>query len=100
MSACYYAQFHLNGGKPVASSIPATEHSVMTSYRTEREAMEHMIKTFGSGVFAIVMDSYDYVNALEKVLPTLSKLKTEKGGFLVLRPDSGNPVDVVLQALV
>ena len=62
--------------------------------------MEHMIKTFGSGVFAIVMDSYDYVNALEKVLPTLSKLKTEKGGFLVLRPDSGNPVDVVLQALV
>eukprot|EP00959_Pyramimonas_sp_CCMP1952_P331592 6943665-Pyramimonas_sp.AAC.1 len=26
MSAAYYAQFVLNGGKPVGSSIPATEH--------------------------------------------------------------------------
>lgn len=26
MSAAYYAQFHLNGGRPVGMSIPATEH--------------------------------------------------------------------------
>jgi len=32
MSAAYYAQFGLNEGRPVASSIPATEHSVMTSW--------------------------------------------------------------------
>ncbi len=32
LSAAYYAQFALNGGKPVAQSIPATEHSVMTSW--------------------------------------------------------------------
>jgi len=35
MSAAYYAQFNLNGGRSVASSIPATEHSVMTSWPTE-----------------------------------------------------------------
>lgn len=54
-------QFHLNGGEPVAMSIPATEHSVMTAWRTEREAMENMIEHFGSGILACVMDSYDYV---------------------------------------
>ena len=75
MSAAYYAQFHLNNGSPVGSSIPATEHSVMTSYLTEKQAMEHMIKQFGSGVFAIVMDSYDYAAALEKILPSVAKRK-------------------------
>ncbi len=54
-------QFHLNDGEPVAMSIPATEHSVMTAWRTEREALENMIDQFGMGIFACVMDSYDYV---------------------------------------
>ena len=54
-------QFHLNDGEPVAMSIPATEHSVMTAWRTEREALENMIDQFGTGIFACVMDSYDYV---------------------------------------
>jgi nicotinamide phosphoribosyltransferase len=61
--------------------------------------MTQLLTAFGSGVCACVMDSYDYINALEKVLPTVASLKTEKGGFLVLRPDSGDPVEVVLQAL-
>lgn len=34
LSAAYYAQFGLNGGRPVGNSIPATEHSVMTSWPT------------------------------------------------------------------
>ena len=50
----------MNGGEPVGMSIPATEHSVMTAWHTEREAMENMIEHFGSGLFACVMDSYDY----------------------------------------
>jgi nicotinamide phosphoribosyltransferase len=58
-----------------------------------------MIEEFGTGVFACVMDSYDYVFALEKVLPSVSSYKLEKGGFMVLRPDSGDPIETVLQAL-
>jgi nicotinamide phosphoribosyltransferase len=46
MSACYYAQFALNGGRPVANSIPATEHSVMTSWPSERAAIMNMIDKF------------------------------------------------------
>ena len=53
-------QFELNDGEPVGSSIPATEHSVMTAWQTEQAAIENMISQFGSGMFACVMDSYDY----------------------------------------
>ncbi|KAF9930700.1 hypothetical protein FBU30_000161 [Linnemannia zychae] len=99
MSAAFYAQFQLNGGKPVGNSIPASEHSVVTSFPTEKESMEAMINTFGEGVFACVMDSYDYKKALDSVLPEVASLKLEKGGFLVLRPDSGDIVDAVLMGL-
>ena len=53
-------QFVLNNGVPVASSVPATEHSVMTSWATEKEAIDNMLDHFGSGLFSCVMDSYDY----------------------------------------
>jgi nicotinic acid phosphoribosyltransferase len=45
------------------------------------------------------MDSYDYSNALNKILPSISKQKLDKGGFMVLRPDSGDPVEAVLMGL-
>ncbi|KAL6061064.1 NAPRTase domain-containing protein [Balamuthia mandrillaris] len=99
MSAAYYAQFELNGGKPVAESVPATEHSVMTSWRTEREAIENMIDHHGAGVYSIVLDSYDYVNCLDNILPTVAERKAAKGGVFVLRPDSGDPVEAVLMGL-
>ena len=39
------------------------------------------------------------VQALSEVLPTIERRKAEKGGFMVLRPDSGDPVEAVLMAL-
>ena len=39
------------------------------------------------------------VQALSEVLPTIERRKAEKGGFIVLRPDSGDPVEAVLMAL-
>ena len=83
MSAAFYAQYTLNDGNPVATSIPATEHSVMTSYLNEKQAIEHMIATFGTSIFAIVMDSYDYTAALDNVLPSVAKYKVRgKAGIL------------------
>jgi len=99
MSAAYYAQFELNNGKPVAESIPATEHSVMTSWHTEREAIENMIEHHGRGVYSCVLDSYDYANCLYNNLPQIKEKKERAGGHLVLRPDSGDPVDAVLMGL-
>lgn len=99
MSAAYYAQFELNNGKPVGESIPATEHSVMTSWRSEREAIENMIEHHGKGVFSCVLDSYDYANCLYNILPQIKEKKEKAGGHMVLRPDSGDPVDAVLMGL-
>lgn len=99
LSAAYYAQFALNSGKPVGMSIPATEHSVMTAWPTEQEAIENMIQKFGTGLFATVMDSYDYQKALDTVVPAVSAQMIESGGYWVLRPDSGDPKDSVLAAL-
>jgi len=104
MSACYYAQFHLNNGVPVAESIPATEHSVMTAWPTEADAIKNVIKHYAGErqVFATVMDSYDYENALDKVVPLMVPEKEKKDhgkGLWVLRPDSGDPTDVVLKGL-
>lgn len=106
MNAAFYAQFYLNGGKPVASSIPATEHSVMTSWKSELEALENMHKQFPAGsdfcklgIFATVGDSYNYENFLNNIVPVVAKKFSGKFGLWVLRPDSGNPVDCVLQGL-
>ncbi|KAG2442447.1 hypothetical protein HXX76_002533 [Chlamydomonas incerta] len=99
MSAAFYAQFKLNGGRPVAMSIPATEHSVMTAWPTEAAAINNMIDHFGTGIYACVMDSYDYAKALSEVLPSVSVHKLSKGGYMVLRPDSGDPTEAVLMAL-
>eukprot|EP00201_Polytomella_parva_P021489 CAMPEP_0175040196 /NCGR_PEP_ID=MMETSP0052_2-20121109/1109_1 /TAXON_ID=51329 ORGANISM="Polytomella parva, Strain SAG 63-3" /NCGR_SAMPLE_ID=MMETSP0052_2 /ASSEMBLY_ACC=CAM_ASM_000194 /LENGTH=347 /DNA_ID=CAMNT_0016302341 /DNA_START=778 /DNA_END=1821 /DNA_ORIENTATION=+ len=99
MSAAYYAQYALNNGKPVGQSIPASEHSVMTSWPTELLALENLIENFGSGIFACVMDSYDYGKALAQLLPAIASKQIGKGGCIVLRPDSGDPIEAVLQAL-
>jgi nicotinic acid phosphoribosyltransferase len=69
----------------------------MTAWPTERAAILNMIDHFGDGTFAIVMDSYDYNEALAKVLPSVKQKKVGKGGYMVLRPDSGDPVESVLQ---
>jgi nicotinic acid phosphoribosyltransferase len=99
MSACYFAQFEYNGGKPVAMSVPATEHSVMTSWPSEEAAILNMIKHFGNGYFACVLDSYDYENCLTKVLPKIKDAKLAAGGFMTMRPDSGDPTEAVLLGL-
>ena len=43
--------------------------------------------------------SYDYEHALSEILPTVAAKKLAKGGFLVLRPDSGDPVQTVVLGL-
>lgn len=71
----------------------------MTSWKTEREAILNMIDKFGSGLFATVMDSYDYDNALNKVVGQVKDEKEKKDGFWVFRPDSGDPTEAIIKAL-
>jgi nicotinic acid phosphoribosyltransferase len=99
LAACYYAQFEYNNGKPVAQSVPATEHSVMTSWPTEEAAIRNMIARFGENVVSCVLDSYDYESCLTKVLPKIKAEKEAKNGIFTMRPDSGDPTEAVLLGL-
>jgi nicotinic acid phosphoribosyltransferase len=101
--AAWVAQHALNGGDPVAGSIPATEHAVMTAWPTERGAVGAVLAAHarrgGGGPVACVMDSYDYRAALDTILPDVARSVSAAGGFLVIRPDSGDPLDAVVAGL-
>lgn len=87
--------------QPVGFSIPAAEHSTITSWTRakETEAYSNMIKQYGSegSLFAVVSDSYDVYNAVANIWgDALKQQLIDCGGTLVVRPDSGDPVEVLL----
>ncbi|MGL4677689.1 MAG: nicotinate phosphoribosyltransferase [Brevinema sp.] len=92
----------------LASSIPATEHSTVTSwgngFQGEREALLNLIKTcetHHNKVFSFVSDSYDYFHTIDHLWgdPEIIQLIKLKKLYPVVRPDSGDPIEVVLYAL-
>ena len=85
-----------------AFSIPAAEHSTITAWGRENEgkAYENMLTQFPQGLVAVVSDSYNVYEACEKLWGQLLKEKVlARPGTLVVRPDSGNPREVVLKVL-
>ncbi len=94
----YYAE-------PMAGfSIPAAEHSTITSWGREREvdAYRNMLRRFAKpgALLAVVSDSYDIFHAIrEHWGKTLREEVIKSGATLVVRPDSGDPVEVVHQCL-
>lgn len=85
-------------------SIPAAEHSTITSWGREREydAYENMVTQFGrpGKAFAVVSDSYDLYAAVDYLWgERLRQRVVDSGATLVVRPDSGDPVEIVAQTL-
>lgn len=83
-------------------SIPAAEHSTITSWGKENEklAMENILDKFNTGAVSIVCDSYNYFNAVENIICKDLKDKIEKrDGTVVIRPDSGDAITNILFAL-
>lgn len=84
-------------------SIPAAEHSTITSWGSynEVDAFRNMIQQYGNGsLYAVVSDSYDIYRACSKLWG--EELKAEvlaAKGTLVIRPDSGTPNQVVVKCL-
>lgn len=66
----------------------------------EKDAFEHIVKQFPNVPVSIVSDSYDIYNACEKIWGEDLRSLIEKRSAdapLVVRPDSGNPLDTVLK---
>ena len=92
------------GADMAGFSIPAAEHSTITAWGKENEvdAYNNMLDQFaGPGkIVAVVSDSYDLFNAIDNIWGDVLKTKVENtGGTLVVRPDSGNPVEIVVQTV-
>ncbi|PTQ13025.1 nicotinate phosphoribosyltransferase [Sphingomonas oleivorans] len=91
--------------EPMAGfSIPAAEHSTITSWGRAREveAYANMIGRFGKpgGIFAVVSDSYDLYAAVDHIWgEQLRQQVIDSGATLVVRPDSGDPVTVVARTM-
>ena len=83
----------------VGFSIPAAEHSTITSWGkdNEKEAYANMVKQFSSpgSVYAVVSDSYDIYESCRIWGTDLKDQVVSSGGTLVIRPDSGDPVEVL-----
>jgi nicotinamide phosphoribosyltransferase len=93
-----------NYGADIAGfSIPAMEHSTVTSWGRENEvdSYRNMVETYGKpgSIFACVSDSYDIYNACKLWGTELKQDVLNSGGTLVVRPDSGDPATIVLECL-
>ena len=87
-------------------SIPAMEHSTVTSWGdselAEKSAYSNMIELYGGDgkLYACVSDSQDIWRAVDKIWSKELKNKViSKGGTLVVRPDSGDPLTVPIQVI-
>jgi nicotinamide phosphoribosyltransferase len=86
--------------EPMAAfSVPASEHSTITSWGREHEedAYQNMLKQFPVGIVSVVSDSYNIFDACRNIWgSSLRDMVMQRDGMLVVRPDSGDPVQVLL----
>lgn len=103
IEALLYARKYY-GADMAGFSIPAAEHSTVTSWGREKEAdfVRHMVEAFASPgrLVSVVGDSYSIYNFTQNILGSEFKAQIAKtGGCLVERPDSGDPVQVPLDVI-
>lgn len=90
--------------EPVAFGSPSTEHSVMCSNYAvdgDEETLLRRLLTeiYPNTSFSCVLDSYDYWNVIDNILPTLKKEILEHNGCMLMRGDSGDCVEVVTKTV-
>lgn len=82
----------------VGGSVSATEHSVqsMGTKDGELETYRRLItQIYPKGIVSIVSDTWSLWDVLTKHLPILKDEILARDGKVVIRPDSGDPVDII-----
>ena len=82
----------------IAATVPATKHSVMCAggKEDEIETFKRLItKVYPNGIVSIVSDTWDFWQVIEDFLPKLKNDIMSRNGRVVIRPDSGDPVDII-----
>jgi len=103
LSSLSYIQDVYKTNDIVGFSIPAAEHSTITSWGKNNEilAYKNMLDKFAkpNSLVAIVSDSYDILNACDMFGTTLKQQIIDSGATVIIRPDSGIPEEVVVSVL-
>ncbi|MEC5147935.1 nicotinate phosphoribosyltransferase [Chitinophaga sp. 212800010-3] len=95
-----FAKKYYHAATAPGLSIPATEHSVCTllGEEGELEIFKHILNTYPTGTIACVSDSYNIFRACEEYWGgELREQILKRDGTLVIRPDSGDPVQTLLK---
>lgn len=82
----------------IGTSISATEHSVQCAYGQEKEfeTYKRLInEVYPNGLVSIVSDTWDLWNVINNYLPRLHEDIMKRDGKIVIRPDSGEPIDIL-----
>lgn len=92
--------YSTHGRLNYGTSVPATEHSVMSSTGIEGEFETYrrlITETYPTGIVSIVSDTYDFWRVVTEYLPRLKDEITKREGKLVVRPDSSpkTPVEII-----
>lgn len=90
--------------EPVAFGSPSTEHSVMCSnYAIDGDEItllrRLLTEIYPNTSFSAVLDSYDYWNVIDHILPQLREEIINHNGCMLMRGDSGECVEVVTQTV-
>lgn len=81
----------------IGCSVAATEHSVMCAGGEDDEltTYQRILDLYPSGIVSVVSDTWDLWEVLLGILPKLKDQILTRDGKLVIRPDSGDPVDII-----
>ena len=82
---------------PVCGSVNATEHSVMCAGGADDEVgtFRRLLETYPTGILSVVSDTWDLWKVCTEHVVTLKEEILSRDGKLVIRPDSGDPVDII-----
>jgi len=89
--------YEVEEGTVLGMSVPATEHSVMCAggAENEEETFRRLLNLYPSGIVSVVSDSWDLWKVLTEMLPAMKDEIMARDGKLVIRPDSGDPAEIL-----
>lgn len=82
----------------VGCSVPATEHSVQCAGGKDNEFKTYkrlITEVHPTGIISIVSDTWDLWKCLEEIILPLRDIILDRDGQVVIRPDSGDPADIL-----
>lgn len=97
LPAIYGARKYYGAKGLVGGSVNATEHSVMCAggKEDEVETFRRLLQTYPTGILSVVSDTWDLWKVCTEHMVTLKEEIMARDGKLVIRPDSGDPVDII-----